>query len=229
VDVWDLSCDLDQYTSVTVNNKYGWEMRLARNQFLGDDGVTRCPLKRDVCTYGAEPEDVVCDRSANKVQKFLHGYTATITVQQLDENFAFWRGVSKCEVETWETTEPLVAGDQFYEKIIMIHKPIDTFSFDDVGKVAIIAVSIAIFIYGVLYFCRRKNCEYCQAKLVFSPTLCYKCMLVGADVPDPRMLAAIRARGVQMQGTTIQLCIKPTTFYTFYYIYSIKPTFSPVF
>lgn len=173
---------------------------MARKQNDADTELVRCAIKRTACAYNEQGLTVNCDNRATDTT-FLHGYTVTIRVLRYDKNFAFWRGVSKCEVESVESDVPLAAGDIFYEKIIMMHEPIDTFSADDYGKIAIITLTLFVIMYAALYFFRRKHCEYCQQKLVFSRRLCYKCVLVGAQPPDPVLLKALEERGENMQGT----------------------------
>jgi hypothetical protein len=103
-------------------------------------------------------------------------------------------------IQTYNTTPSTTAGELFSEKIIMRYEAVDSFSVQDIGKMIFICSGCFAFLYGALYFCRRKRCAYCQGKLVFSPSLCIKCVIVGAEVPDQRMLAAIEARGEQIQG-----------------------------
>ena len=195
-DEWDLSCTVDAAT-VTSTNIYGNELRMARKSSAGDSEIVRCPLKRSACTYEGD-ETISCDRSTDNT--FLHGYTLTLNVKQYDFNFEFWKGVSSCSFIADERNYSLAIGDTFQEKIIMNYKPIDTFSSNDIGKISIITISLFTFLYVALYFFRRKRCEYCQQKLVFSPRLCYKCVIVGAQPPDPVLLKALEERGLAMQG-----------------------------
>jgi hypothetical protein len=112
VDVWDLTCPVDVVTKIQVN-RFGVELFLARNKFIGDTAYVMCPLKRSVCTYDeVTGETLMCDRSLS--DKYLHGYTVYVTVQQYDGNFEFWRGVSKCEIESWETDTPLLGMCHMY-------------------------------------------------------------------------------------------------------------------
>jgi hypothetical protein len=196
-DVWELSCPLS-VTGAAIINVYGNEFRLARKQTLTDTEVIICPIKRSACNYTDAGVTLGCDRAGDLT--YLHGYTITITVQEYDFGFAYWKGVSSCVVESDERYTEIKAGDVFYEKIIMNYKPIDTFSIYDTWKVVIIGVSILLFIYVSLYFLRRKRCDYCQQKLVFSYRMCYKCVIVGAQRPDPVLLKALEERGLFMQG-----------------------------
>ncbi|KAJ1435598.1 hypothetical protein B484DRAFT_445277 [Ochromonadaceae sp. CCMP2298] len=198
VDVWDLSCPVTAASAIAAN-RYGAELHLARNQFVGDTAYVMCPLKRSVCTYDPDTgKTITCDRSLESL--FLRGYTVFIKVKMYDDNFEFRRGVSSCEIQAWETDTPLAVGESFSEKIIMQYEAVDSFSIADVGKLVIVCLGCFVFVYAALYFCRRKHCEYCQGKLVFGLRLCYKCIAVGAEVPDQHMLAAIHARNEAMQG-----------------------------
>jgi hypothetical protein len=197
-DTWDLSCPVEP-ENLAATNVYGTELRLARKATLLDSEIVSCPLKRTACNYDNGPSSPVCNRTNDNT--FLHGYTLTIEVSQYDSNFAFWKGVTKCEfTDVIERNYSLVENAIFTEKIILKYRPIDTFAASDGGKIAIIVVTLLVLIYGALYFLRRKRCEYCQQKLVFSRRLCYKCVLVGAQPPDPVLMKALEERGLHMQG-----------------------------
>lgn len=197
VDTWDLYCEMNAGTIITTN-VYGYEVRMARNRDSTDTEIIKCPIRRSACSYTDTGETIECDRVNDKT--FLLGYTVTFTVEQYDANFDLWRGVSSCEVESFEETTSLKQGDNFHEKIIMKHVPINTLSATDFGKIAIISISCFLGIYLFLYFCRKKRCEYCYMKLVFSPRLCYKCVIVGAQRPDPVLLAALEEKTRNIQG-----------------------------
>lgn len=156
---------------------------MARKRTLTDNELTICQFNR-----------------TNPDTTFLHGYTVTLTVEQYDAQFSFWRGVSKCVIVLDQRNVSMAAGATFRETIILKHVPIDTFSPTDPVKMSIIIGGGVIGLYIVLYFLRRKRCEYCQGKLVLSPRLCYKCVLVGAQPPDPVLLKALEDRGIAMQG-----------------------------
>lgn len=183
IDTWDLSCDNTVRTQGIIQNFNNMELRMARKKTLTDNELTICQFNR-----------------TNPDTTFLHGYTVTLTVEQYDAQFSFWRGVSKCVIDVDQRNESLPAGATFRETIILKHVPIDTFSPTDPVKMSIIIGGGVIGLYIVLYFLRRKRCEYCQGKLVISPRLCYKCVLVGAQPPDPVLLKALEDRGIAMQG-----------------------------
>jgi hypothetical protein len=197
VDTWDLSCTMDVSSLSALTAQFGFELRLARKRTATDNGIVRCPFTRKQCDFSTDFAPA-CDRSNDT---YLHGYTLTVEVEELDSNFAFWRGVRSCEFsDIDERSYPLEVGQSFREKLILKHKPVDTFDSSDLGKVLVIVFSCSAVAYIALYFLRRKRCEYCQGKLVLSPRLCYKCICVGAQPPDPILLKALEERGYAMQG-----------------------------
>lgn len=197
IDVWDLSCDMDVVTA-RETNVYGYELRIAAKKFDGDKSIVTCPLKRSACEYDGQTT-LHCNGEATDTT-YLHGYTVTLTVQMMDENFAYWRSVSKCEIEAVESNTPLGAGDIFNEKIIFIHLPDPANSKPDAPKILLTLIAVYFLSYMTLYYFRRKKCVYCQGKLVFSKELCYKCKFVGAKPLDPFLLAALEEKGDQIQG-----------------------------
>lgn len=197
IDIWDLSCTMDAMSLSKLSSEFGYELRLARKKTLTDTTVIRCPFTRSQCDFSVDFAPV-CDRTKDT---HIHGYTLTIEVEQLDSNFQYWRGVRSCAFSDIDERDyPLTEGETFHEKIILKHSPVDTFSTSDLGKVMIIVACCVAGVYVALYFFRRKRCEYCQGKLVFSRRLCYKCVCVGAQPPDPVLLKALEERGEAMQG-----------------------------
>ena len=159
---------------------------MARKKTLTDTEVITCDFPRTPGMY-------------------VHGYTVTLTVQQYDSNFNFWRGVSKCSIESELFPYPMNVSTvnsttYFREKLILKHVPIDTFNTGEIFKMVIIIGGPFVGLYIMLYFLRRKRCEYCQGKLVFSPRLCYKCVIVGAQPPDPVLMKALEERALALQG-----------------------------
>lgn len=195
IDTWNLMCKVDAVTAAT-SNLYGYEFRLARNAYKGDREVIICPIKRSACQYDGKTT-LSCDGLATD-DTYLVGYTLTLTVQQYDQNFKYWRGLSNCEVESVESKTPLSSGDNFHEVLIMIHHPNPEPL--DAPKTLFILISIYFFAYCTLYFCRRKDCVYCTKKLVFSRELCYFCKFVGAERPDDFLLLALEEKGAYIQG-----------------------------
>ena len=177
-------CDLDIATA-TQSNIYGRELRLAAKQDATDEDVIRCPLMRSACDYEANGLDMVggvCTRQASDTT-FLVGYTLTIIVQQYNQNFVYWNGIKSCSIVAEESATRLVAGDKFRETIILVHDG-NEFLWD-IFKPLIACIAIFVCVYATLYYCRRKHCNYCLKKLIFSRDMCYVCKFVGAEPPDP--------------------------------------------
>lgn len=197
IDHWNLACDMDSITAVQ-SNVYGYELRLAARQYDGDKSLVTCPLRRSACAYSGNTV-LNCDGQVGDTT-YLTGYTLTINVQELDENFVYWRGVTSCDIQAVESSTPLQAGDIFRETIIMIHTPQISNSRPDAGKVLLSLLAFYFFAYVALYYFRRKRCVYCQGKLVFSKELCVRCKFVGAKPPDPFLLQALEEKGEHIQG-----------------------------
>lgn len=198
IDHWNLECQMDIQT-VSASNAYGNELRLAaRQQPTGDKNIITCPLKRSACAYDGK-KTLNCDGQATDTT-YLVGYTLTITVQQLDVDFGYWRGVTDCDIVTEESNTMLQPGDNFRETIIMVHIPNITNSRADFGKTVVTIIAFFFFIYVTLYYFRRNKCVYCQGKLVFSKELCVRCTFVGAKPPDPFLLQALEEKGEHIQG-----------------------------
>lgn len=196
VDVWDLSCPVDMGTRNLVN-LYGYELRLARNKYVGDTEVIICPLRRSACIYDDTGKTLSCNRANDNT--FLTGYTLYINVEKYDDNFKYWRGVTSCTIESHESTTPMNNGDMFTEKIIMTYTPLKQPHIDNF-KILIVLVTLIFLVFIALYFCRRKRCPYCQNKLVVSMNMCIMCKLVGAKPPDPVLIQALESKGEHIQG-----------------------------
>ena len=188
IDNWDLSCTntIQTRAKTLPFENTDMELRMARKKTLTDTEVITCDFPRTPGMY-------------------VHGYTVTLTVQQYDSNFNFWRGVSKCSIESELFPYPMNVSTvnsttYFREKLILKHVPIDTFNTGEIFKMVIIIGGPFVGLYIMLYFLRRKRCEYCQGKLVFSPRLCYKCVIVGAQPPDPVLMKALEERALALQG-----------------------------
>eukprot|EP01038_Epipyxis_sp_PR26KG_P010395 gene10395-13962_t len=196
IDVWDLICTVD-YATVGVTNYFGYELRLATHKTATDTGYITCPLRRTACKYSSSGKTLSCNRAS--ADNYLVGYTLTITVQQYDANFQYWRGASYCEIETIEANSSLKVGETFHEKIIMKYSPKNGTSLD-LSKLFLLLLFLLIIIYGLLYCCRNKRCAYCQKKLVLSTELCYICQALGVQLPDPVLIQAMEEKGQKIQG-----------------------------
>lgn len=195
IDTWDLYCPIISQSAI---NLYGYELRMARNKIKGDTEIISCPLKRSACSYSDTGATLSCNRSTDST--FLVGYTATIYLRRYNKNFQYWNGVTKCEIEAIESNTSLVAGENFHEKIIIIHHPVAQTSYDIFQTLMIIFFVFFICVV-ILYFCRRKRCPYCQKKLLFSLNMCIVCKIVGAEPPDPVLLQALEEKGQLLQGS----------------------------
>ena len=196
-DIWDLYCEVDEDTRRSTN-VFGFELRLARNRDAQDQEVIKCPLKRTGCSYTKSGE-VIGECVAN-TETFLVGYELTLNVREYDKNTELWRGVESCELKSYEDPVALESGEKFHEKIILVHAPDTSLKTDDYMELAFLSFLIIVVVYVGLYFCRKKRCEYCQQKLVCFPRICYKCTFVGAEPPDPILLAALEQKGQKLQG-----------------------------
>lgn len=197
VDIWNLTCPMDLYHALG-SNLYGMEFRFARRRDPTDMHVVTCPLPRSACTYTQTGQLIACDANA-EADTFLHGYTVTLTVNQYEKNLDYWKGVESCSAVPLEFTYPLADGSNFYEDIVLIHKPLpDSF---DYAKLGFLSLFSYFLLYCLLYFCRKNHCLVCQKKLVFSSKLCYICQFVGASPPDPILMLALEEKTLQIQGT----------------------------
>lgn len=198
IDTWDLYCPVSASTINQVNI-FGYEARFARARDDTDTTIIRCPLRRSSCTYDDEGNTISCYRDTT----YLKGYTLTLNVVKYNVNFKYWRGVESCLIETEEVnttaTNTSMPFHTFHEKIVMKHLP-PTIPPWDYSKIAFFSFFFIVLVYAVLYFCRKKHCEYCGNKLILSFHLCYKCRWVGAKRPDPVLLRALEEKGELIQG-----------------------------
>jgi hypothetical protein len=168
----------------------------ARNDYL--DGV-RSRVDEQSCRY----------RSAREREDgrswYLQGYELTVYVEELTENDgSYWRSVTGCHVKTYET-ETLRAGDKFFQRIVMKGnkdpRPYNWLAGAHGLPFVVCAVLLACFVGALLVRCARDTpCPTCGSKLIFMPTQCFYCSLYGAPMPDPVLLARIRARGKFVSG-----------------------------
>ena len=196
-DYWDMHCTMDTVSAVTTN-VYGYDLRLSARNYEGDKTIVTCPLPRSACQYDGKTT-LNCDGQQTD-STFLHGYTATINVKMMDQNFVYWRAITDCSITAMESPVPLQLGDTFYEKFIIVHTPNMANSLPDAPKILSVLLLFYFLAYAVLFYFRRKHCSYCQGKLVFSKELCFKCWFVGAQPVDPFLLAVLEEKGEIMQG-----------------------------
>jgi hypothetical protein len=207
VDTWDMQCSVSDAINNGVN-LFGYELRLARKAHSGDRGVIRCPLRRSACTYDSDGNTLEC--RPFETFTYLVGYTVKLWVNQYNQNFKYWKGVTKCEIETMESNFSLVTPEMFRETLVMVHEPLDSAQWDNF-KVLIVLTFVIFMVYGILYFSRKARCMYCQQKLVFCTKLCYKCRIVGAEIPDPDLIKALEEKGQKIQGELPDDLLSPKT------------------
>jgi hypothetical protein len=195
IDRWDMRCTLDFFTAFK-SNLYGYEFRLARRKTTSELGYISCPLKRKQCSYDSNDNFISCDYTGE--QFYLHGYILNVNVLQYHNNFDFWNGVSKCEATAIEYNTSLTSGDIFTESVILKYSPAPQKA--DTTYLFFLLFALFLVIYAALYFCRKKRCAVCQKKLVISKKRCYICIILGANPPDPRLLAALEDKGGRIQG-----------------------------
>ena len=109
-----------------------------------------------------------------------------------------------CHVKTYET-ETLRAGDKFFQRIVMKGnkdpRPYNWLAGAHGLPFVVCAVLLACVVGALLVRCARDTpCPTCGSKLIFMPTQCFYCSLYGAPMPDPVLLARIRARGKFVSG-----------------------------
>lgn len=202
IDVWDLHCVMDDDT-LAKYNFYRQEFRLNENKFDGDLDYTICPLvRKNACTYSEDGKTTLECSGVGSDTTFLHGYTITIDVYQKRQYFSNWNSVTGCSVVSDEKSYPMQKGDIFYEKIILNHQPQFDQPFDPI-IIFFVLCTIYFCTYCILYFFRQKHCVYCFKKLVFCNELCLMCQFVGAEPPDPFLLAALEEKGNFIQGSEL--------------------------
>jgi len=195
-DIWDLKCEVDADTGPETNF-YGYELRMARNEFETDTEIITCPIKRSACTYNESDGTLIfCD--VENDDTYLVGVEVTLEVVMMSKNFFSWRSVRSCSVIATESTVPLATGDYFREKYIIYHS-VGKHQWNPAQIVLLWLISV-LGIYVVLYYCRRQRCIVCAKKLVFFKDMCYLCRFYGADPPDPLLLKAMEEKGEFLQG-----------------------------
>jgi hypothetical protein len=198
VDVWRLGCPMDPVAKVR-SNYYGMEFRMARKRTMSDKSYVICPIKRSACKYNdATGETISCGIVEKQYDKtYLVGYNLTIWVEEYSSNFFYWRGVSKCEVESIERLTPLRVNERFNETIYMIHQP----KFQpDASSAFFFLLTLLVLAYPLLYYCRRQTCSVCTKKLIFFFDRCYMCRFVGAYPTDPTLIKALEEKSEHIQG-----------------------------
>lgn len=196
IDNWNLDCTADA-TTAGITNIYGYVFQFARRNTLLDTQLVSCPLKRSACQYSSSGETLSCTGRATD-KTYLHGYHLQVWVETHTFEGKTWQGVYKCESTTYEEDYPLKIGDTFKEIFDLIHPPIQQPW--DIIRIAVYLICAYLFMYCVLYFCRRRHCAWCTKKLVFSKEICWLCKLYGVEPPDPFILQALEDKALREQG-----------------------------
>lgn len=195
IDIWDLSCKVEATTTIAYNY-FGYELRLAKNRFAGDTDYVKCPLPRSTCTYDSEGNTLSCDQSTHYT--YLTGIDITIHIEEYSSNFKYWRGAKSCEIKAYESNTTMVAGDYFSQKITLVHPPV--MQPIDYGQGIILALFGIFVLMFFVCLCRRQKCIVCQSRLICCYRRCFMCRFVGAEPPDPVLLAILEERGEKIQG-----------------------------
>jgi len=208
IDEWNMWCPVSAEWETALQSVVyiGAEFRFARKETLGDLEYVSCPLKSNACTYDPDTDETLeCDVNYADIE-YVIGYELDLRVQQHQENWKYWRGVSSCTATAISRSTPLAEGEWFQEKMFINRK----YNFQDMDlyKALIIIVLIGfIWLWGC-YFCRRDTCLVCQNRLILFFNRCWICRLFGAHVPDPILLAALATKGerIQMESERPERC-----------------------
>ena len=129
----------------------------------------------------------------------LKGYELTVYIEEMSSNSGgYWRSVTGCSVKTEEVLE-MTMPDTFYQRIRLRGtpkpKPYKWFTMEHGLPWLFIGVAVAcIFAARTVRCARDEPCPTCGRKLIFGKQQCLLCQLYGAEMPDPVLLARIRAR-----------------------------------
>ena len=138
-------------------------------------------------------------RAENGTLRYLKGYTLTIEVEERStSNGDYWRSVTSCRAEA-EEVENLKEGDAFRERIRMRGpKRKRQYRWFDVEHGLFFLI---LGIFGLLVSCvllvrylRQSPCPTCGSLLIWSKDQCVACRFYELPMPDPLLLARIRAR-----------------------------------
>lgn len=197
VDYWNLRCETSEGGPIT--DMYGYEVRFARNKFLGDTELIYCPIPRSVCVHNETDNSQSCDEDLVEADlTYLHGITIELHVKQMYYAQSSWRHVTYCNVTADERNYELPFGSEFEENYIMHHE-IGEYKYDAVGLFFLFLLGI-ILVYAALYYFRRQRCYVCEKKLIVFKDRCYLCRFYGAHMPDPVLIKALQEKAEHGQG-----------------------------
>lgn len=202
VDDWTLFCpvadEADVNTMIYADNKFiGPVFRFGVRKSKVDVDYVECALQSPACNYSDTGETLECD-AGFEGPPYIVGYDLYLRVEQYMENFDYWRGVSSCEAFAITRDTPLVQGEYFQERIHMDRTA--RFQGLDMPRALILLSLLGFFVVVACYFCRRDTCVICQERLVLFFHRCLLCRLLGAHIPDPKLLEALRTKGEYIQN-----------------------------
>ncbi|KAJ1462551.1 hypothetical protein M885DRAFT_610594 [Pelagophyceae sp. CCMP2097] len=134
-------------------------------------------------------------------------YKLVVDVEEMANSKGdYWRSVTGCHVETTEVSQDLLQeGGSWFQEIQLLgpRKPAQYKWWDPDYGLPIILVSIFLMIlaaYFAVAAIRDDTCPTCGKALVFSRTQCVVCFALDMPMPDPVLLARLRARARQTRG-----------------------------
>lgn len=198
VDEWSMYCPVDSQweTNLQTVTYIGAEFRFARRQTTSDLEYITCALRSNACNYTDEGETIECDVNDPNLE-YVVGYELDVRVQQYQENWKYWRGVSSCSAVTISRSTPLAEGEWFREKMYINRKYNQQDM--DMGKSLVIICLVGFLALIACIFCRRDTCQVCQSRLIIFFNRCWICRLFGAHLPDPILLQALATKGATIQ------------------------------
>lgn len=158
-----------------------------------------------------EPYASSCTSRTVDQRRFLKGYTLTVEVEEMSTNQGeYWRRVNDCRVDVEEVDE-LAVGDTFYQKIHVVGpKKLRKYKWyhRHHGLPVVIGGSLlgVVVVYLVIRLARNDPCPTCGVKLVFSKEQCLMCRIYELEMPDPVLLARLRARAKPHRGFWANSC-----------------------
>ena len=187
----------------------------ARDAYL--DGVRSRELESS-CNYRDS-------RDRERGTYFLKGYDLTIYVEEKSSNtYGFWKSVVGCHAETTEVDQLYVDGDisqetpdqsKYFQRIKLRQRYSASydFTYHDQGlPFIIIGVGVFLFLVSRIVQCvRDEPCPTCGTRLILAglselapypldKQQCALCRFYGAEMPDPVLLARMKARSKFVHG-----------------------------
>lgn len=158
-----------------------------------------------------EPYASSCTARTVDQTRFLKGYTLTVEVEEMSTNEGeYWRRVNDCRVDVEEVLH-LEVGDTFYQRIRVVGpKKLRKYKWyhRHHGLPVVICGSLlgVVVVYLIIRLARNDPCPTCGVKLVFSKHQCLMCRIYELEMPDPILLARLRARAKPHRGFWAYSC-----------------------